>query len=420
MKTVVVLGLFTTLVGCAFQEPRQIDDARIRLTADWVSLAGALPRDQVKASRDLIQKSEAFESVGSITVPVLAPEWVVLGATIPESALLAGAPRFARAFLEIESKTFELPVRLTHAQSTSGLSTLGFQLGGLRALIPDYYSARTLVRLDVFSETQRLTTLTFKVRTPPSQVDKVAGGVKDAQAKTKPGESGLISSRVSGTQFNLIREFTFQNQEDAPIEIQIPRKISGLVRQWVNPITYRDLGCNGQGYAIDENPHLEVLAEKLYLLPMDQTWVVEAERDLRRPDDMEPIMRPLKPADVIRIGLYAVGEKVNNWAEVGPLPRDLRSVTVPGQCYRECDDLLLLDREWPDRPDRCLRWVHKRRNAQITVGIDRGAVELQFPTGAPRLRYRFADFETNQDSEIREHLLTEDLSVVPWSEQGRR
>lgn len=413
-----------TLSACAFREPMAIDDARFHLTADWDAGPGGRPSEQVKALRDLVASSSSqFEAQGFITLPVVAPERLSVGIQVPEETAVE-EPRFVRGSISVAGVQTVLPISLTGLERLDGVLRLELQVGGLRSLMPKASSARAQVSVEVFGATTRQFQFLFGLRTPPSQLERTSelSGVAVGAGQSKPTPGMVLNPRVYGRQFNLVRTFEFTNHEDWPVEVSVPRRVTGRFYQEVERWDWRDLGCpygqEAPGIEDIRRPDSVTFSDQLYLLPLDGDLLIETEKSYWNPNEGEPMPRTIAPGQHLRIGLYAVGESADRWAAQGPLQTSIDRQVVPGRCRAECVDWHL---PCPPRNPACLQanrlcldWRHWRDNTTGARGFVSRLVYLDLGSTAPRLRFRFGDFGPSQDGEIREQKLAEGRFEVKW------
>jgi len=421
------MAALSLVVGCAFKNPHRMDDARVRVTLDWLSARGNLPKELIKASRSLSENgSGRFESDAFVTLPVIAPDWVQLGVALPARAVEVD-PTFAKAELTLEGKRYELPVELGSYARTGDLFTVGLTVGGLKATLPQDFSARAFILVELYSKEKRLVRVALKVRTPPSQVVRASEGVLKTRQQRKSGETGLIQPVLSGTQFNLVTSYVVTNSEDAPVELRLPRRIRGRFAQSVKEYRYRDLGCAlspGEAPAFENTESLSglVQTDTLVLLPMDGAWILDAESYLSDEARLDDVVRTLKPSESLRIGLYAIGGGSDRWMSATERGSQVSQSTVPGGCLYEC-----IEHTRPCGPRMefclvgeeallgCVEWrITRRTSIEVKIGDAPLPPSLEFPEGAVRVRYRFAEFDANQDAELREMVLTESTSALTF------
>lgn len=421
IKLSVALVLILTQTACAFREPAAIDDARVKISVDWEAGADGAPRPEVKATRDLISHStDSYEAQGFVTLPVVAPERVSLGVQVPEGVFVED-PRFVRGRISVGGLESSILASLTGFEREDGLIRVEVQLGGLRTVMPTTFSARGRVELEFFGGTSRQLLLSFGLRTPPSELSRTPGSTKSAREQSKPGQPGILNPVVHGRQFNLIQVFDFTNEEDAAVELQIPRKVSGRFFQTVERWDWRDLGCRGneQSAGVEQRRYADQInySDSLYLFPVDGELNREAEKSYWSPESRESIPRTVASGQSLRIGLYAVGADADQWSERGPRPTALEQRRVAGACRSRCI-------EWftPGCGARCMvealvgcvSWKTWRDPADVSSGFVNQASFLEFGAAIPTVRYRFGDFGPNQDGQIREVSLSESRFEVKW------
>ncbi len=423
MNKILILGAFAAMSGCAFQQPQTIDDARIKLTADWEAGPEGTPSPQVKAARDLYAvSSRSYEAKGFVTLPVVAPERISVGLQVLEPELLE-EPRFVRGRISVNGLSAAILASLTKFERKDGLVSLEVQIGGLRTVMPTSSSSRGRVQLEFFGSTTRQLVVTVWMRTPPSEVKSAPGSSKSTGDSNKAGQTPIQNPRVYGKQFNLVQAFDFENREDSPVEVQIPRRVEGRFYQEIQRWGWKDLGCKGEIESPGIEPHRYAdqffLSDSLYLFPIDELINVEAEKSYWNPESLEVMPRVVAPGRILRVGLFAVGSEAEQWREYGPRTTRLQPKQVPGTCRARCVGWEI-PRCGPyclmERGPRCRAWEKWRDLATVTEGYEAKGSVIEFSLEPPAFKYRFGDFALHQDGEIRQVSLGEKRLEVNWEE----
>jgi hypothetical protein len=353
---------------------------------------------------------------------VIAPERISIGLQVLESELVE-EPRFVRGRISVNGLSAVILASLTKFERKDGLVSLEVQIGGLRTVMPTTSSARGRVQLEFFGSTTRQLVVTVWMRTPPSEIKSAPGGRKSSGASSKPGDPRIQNPRVYGMQFNLVKVVDFENREDAPVEVQIPRRVEGRFFQEVQRSGWRDLGCRGE----TQSPGIEHLlypdrigfSESLYLFPVDEQINLEAEKSYWNSESLEVMPRFVAAGGTLRVGIFAVGADADDWSERGPRQTQFHRKQVPGACRARC-----VEWEEPrcaphckfDRAPRCLSWQTWRDPATVTEGYEAKASVLEFSSEPPAFQYRFGDFARHLDGEVRQVRLGEKRLEVNWEE----
>ena len=126
------------------------------------------------------------------------------------------------------------------------------------------------------------------------------------------------------------------NHRNIPVEIHFPRRLSGTFGQTAQDFNYRDTGCNGAGYAVDQSSRFEPLADDLLLLPQDEQFLTDAVTALQHPGLTDQLVLHLDPSESKTLGVYGAGADANQWIQNGPRKDAMASIHVNTGCFQIC------------------------------------------------------------------------------------
>jgi hypothetical protein len=421
-SALVVLVLLAN--GCAFKEPEKSSDSLegpvhgAAISLDWKARDNSTPDLSLKSARKLTQAGQAWSAEQAVTLPINPPETLVATAQLP-STLPLDQVEFLRAWLITESGRSALPAEFVQALAgEGGLLRASFRVSGLNAKLPATRSAAGRVEVEFFGSNAKITTIDFDVRTPPAAI--TVDSVSLASWRTaKSYNEAALKVTVSGTRLNLSQVIRLRNQEKISVEVRVPRRPGLALAQWENPMNHRDTGC---GYAVDQSPRWTKLSDDLVILPLSRQLLLEAKTAVENPALKDEVVLQLQPDEELDLGLYATGSGASRWLDNGPLQPDLRNITVASGCYEVCG---ARECEHPGHDPRttgfdirpqictCVSYETRRNQATITVGINRGDVQIQTSECPIHISARFADLDEHRDPEVRDlNVITGNFQVV--------
>lgn len=418
--------------SCAFkpeavapQTLTESSETGLSLTADWNSSTDREPESTLKARRTLLTGANSeFAADSPITVPGDVPTQIALSADLPDRVMTEGV-EFLRAYVEGKEGRREIHAQWVHRESGEGERKRAlFHILGLNTVLSSEQSAFGSLKVELFSPLKRIATVEVPVRTPPSKIDVSLSTPTQWMESGRDKPEVLRAPVVNGTRLNLIRVITLSNQEELPVVVSLPRRPQASLFQWENPMVHQDLGCRGPGYRIDESPRNTQLAQELVVFPMERDFLPEAEKTLKSPNLRGSVTTVIAAGSEARFGIYAIGEGAKRWLDQGPLQAEVRQIEVPTTCYDEC---VQMECERGGRPYlmslessmkegdlqlnpmgcHCAMRATRRRRTQVTVGVNRGAVQLRFSPNQQLFSARFGDLTSDRDGEIR---------LLPYSE----
>lgn len=425
MKYSLICLSFLSLSSCAFSKPGSGDAQTFRqseygLTVDWLMEGQRQPDPTLKAVRYLLPTGETYRADAPVTLPAAVPQALILMGEFPQAQMNQEID-FLRAVVRFGEKVVYVPAQLVAEEPLSGKRRLTFQVTGLNAAFRSEKSAQGLLRIEIFSHTQRIGILETGVRTPPSDVTVEALDIKAfVTAEANGDTSEYLKPIIAGRQLNLVRVLHYANSENLSVQIQTPRHPRGTLTQWVNRIAYSQERCS---YSYSNNPEDEVLGADVLILPLNDRFITEAERSVQAPEALGDISTVLSPGGEAHFGLYALGDGADLWMNSGPTGPETRVVDATNFCGKRC-----VRRNCESKPTRdrfavaaldilgceCEEYVDVFKTVPVTTGINRGAVSLNIPKDATQTPLRFADLDPHRDGEVRVIPAMSEKSDVTW------
>lgn len=437
MKSCYLFFSILTLSACAFQkeESSPSTNTGYDLSVDW-GIADGQSRSMLKARRTTTGGSGLpFTTDFPVTLPEIVPEFVSIAGALPTSSL-PNVPSFVRLWLSWDGNLASMPVDTISVLSLSQLERRYLiRAVGIGSLLPNERSTRAEMIIEFFDASRKMTEIHIPLRTPPSKIESSEISLSEfSKTKEATGSSFRVAA-LHGTRLNLLRVLKFVNLEDQSVEVHLPRYTEGRLLQWTNPKNYRDTGCNGAGFAVDESPHQEVLSEQVYLLPISPQFLEEMAVTLDRPGSSIDITAVLPPGETLFVGVYAFGTRADDWMNQGPQPTELQSINVASSCYSVCTEhececvhcsggktieSLIESLQSKIEPDMnvmgcfCSRRETRRNSALVSVGIERGLVTLSVPKSRTWASYRYADLNAHVDPETRSAQVLQESAEIKW------
>lgn len=411
--------------------PPAANNGGVSVAIDWPD--GSSPRlgELLKAVRPLqLVADRQLSSSAPITIPASVPSNVYLAIDLPTSMRSADVA-FTRSCILIQDQCAGLvsePVMVP--PSANAPNRVAVVVSGLNAVMSSIESIAGELEIQLFGSSARTATVRLILRTPPRQLRPSMVPLRDWKSQADSLRSAAIKLVVSGKRLNLFRVLRLQNEETAPIEVHFPRRPSATFTQWVNSLTHRDTGC---GFAVDESPRWEPIADEVIALPIGPSIITDAATTIAKPTLRDRMGLSLAPGEMRFVGLYAIGARADEWLDGGAVGPELRQIGVPSSCYevcveRECecvrcglkhqsDPIGWLLRS-PGAEQRkgcfCIRKAIRRNSATVTVGVNRGTPRLSVADSDTSWPTRFSDLDFSQDSQSRAIPAIPSASDVAW------
>lgn len=418
MRTLFTIALFPLLLTACLFPKSEVKDLsgfgrdEFGLTVDWLMEGQKRLEPTLKAIRILKPSGEIYRSDGAVTLPAAVPQSLILMGEFSE-AQINDEVDFIRASVRLSGRKISIPAQLVSDDPFEGKRRLTFQVTGLNAAFRAEKSTQGLLQIEIFSRSKRVGILETGIRTPPSAVQVKAIENKEYEA------SEYLKPIIAGRQMNLVQVLQYENSENLPVQIQIPRRPRGRLTQWVNPITYSQSRCT---YSLVNHAHDEILGAEIIVLPLNDRFITEAERSVRVTGIGEN-STILPSGRTVEFGIYALGEGADRWMNRGPAKPETRVVSATSACVQRCvrhncESKPGRDRFSSDsfsiRGCECEERVEEFKSVNITTGTERGTIKLNFLKEATQIPLRFADLAPNRDGEVRFISPLTEVTDVSW------
>ncbi len=395
------LVLFSA-VGCNFTKPATEKQSQVSLGGSTLEIHWRDPGpDRFKISPKVVLNQKAL-SLAESDLPITMPEEVPSEAVFHfglKDAKLASEVDFAIAKIRSEGSESELPVEfLRTEQSEDGTNQVSLRVDGFRSAFPRNKSETKVLAVDLYHHDRRLATFDVSLRTPPSVILKGWGTQKELwEVRSKEGgvPEAYFAPKIAQSTFVLIGSVIYQNGEDSPIRIEIPRELSeaGLIQRETTR-KYIDNGCRNE---VRVTPSTVVLGNSLILLPLDNTLPVVAEETIKFGSKAGPLRKVLKPQERVQIGVFTIGAEAETWANSGPFLPDFTVQRVPhgmimctlGLCRNMC--LKTSGSDAISEMDVAIAGELKREYHNETLGTKRELPELTVDLYQIRAHFGFIE-----------------------------
>lgn len=378
-------------------------------------------------------KPTALERVFQGTGPELtATQVVTLPEKIPQEIKISGVLPANFAYPKIESsvligeQSFDVRAKNFERLGADNVKNFALEVEGFQSVFSAVQGEEGVLQIK-FQENGDVFELKQALRTPPALL-KVAIQTPSAFAATSArAYERFRSIDVNQKQITLLRVVSVQNDADDPVRFEVPVSLGGKFFQSVLERRYRDIGCVGAGYALDEIRSQDAFSSEVYFLPLRQDLVSKAARLTEgRVDASQEIQLAAKSK--VDFGIYAIGDRPRLWGDRQGFANQTQIIGVPAGCKRVC--LRYNDsgrggecgrcgvsrpraRRWiaSCAPRGCVEWGIERIPANVEVGFWRESFGLELPGTSVTAQVRFLSQDAN-DPEGRTLSLVEKQSLV--------